>query len=98
VKEVTAPRPFQAIAIHHGISCCAAAKDVDGYRFLARHAPTLPLKGCTLRDKCQCRPDIETGKFQDRRGSPRRLVEFGIRPTLFSAMDKRKAGGRRSKD
>jgi hypothetical protein len=90
----TAPRPYQSIGIYHGTVCCAAAKQVEGYRFLARNAPQLPLSDCTMRRACECR----YMKFQDRRGGSRRSIEFGLKPTLFAASEKRKKNGRRSKD
>src|SRR5688572_29516897 len=82
----TTPRPYQSIGIYHGTVCCAAAKEVEGYRFLSRSAPQLPLADCTMRSGCTCRYI----KFQDRRGGSRRLVEFGLKPTLFAASEKRK--------
>ena len=90
----SAPRPYQSVGIYHGTVCCAAAKNIEGYRFLARNSPQLPLADCTLRNKCECR----YMKFQDRRGGSRRLVEFGLKPTLFAASEKRKLKGRRKKD
>jgi hypothetical protein len=89
-----APRPFQAIGIYHGTVCCAAAKKAEGYRFLAKQAPPIPLTECTMRSKCECR----YMKFHDRRGSPRRLTEFGLRETLFAAAERRNRRGRRAKD
>jgi len=94
IKEVVAPKPFQSIGIYHGTVCCAAAKNIDGQRFLAKHAPQLPLKECTLRSKCECKYI----KFSDRRSSPRRLIEYGIKSTLFGASERRNRQGRRSKD
>jgi len=90
----TAPRPYQSVGIYHGTICCAAAKQVEGYRFLAKNSPQLPLSDCTMRGTCECR----YMKFQDRRDGSRRLIEFGLKPTLFAASEKRKAMGRRKKD
>jgi hypothetical protein len=95
VKKAAVPsRPFQAIGVYHGTVCCSAAKKAEGSRFLARNAPPLPLTDCSMRTKCECRYI----KFHDRRGSSRRLMEFGLRETLFDAAERRKKRGRRSKD
>ena len=90
----SALRPYQSVGIYHGTICCAAAKQVEGYRFLAKSSPQLPLADCTMRGTCECR----YMKFQDRRGGARRLIEFGLKPMLFAASEKRKAMGRRKKD
>jgi len=89
----SAPLPFQSISILHGIRCCTAAKDVEGYRFLSRHAPPLPLTECSMRKTCECRYI----KFQDRRGNARREGEFGMKATLFAASERRKSRERRTK-
>ena len=94
VTKAVTQRPYQSIGIHRGTICCAAAKEVEGYRFLARNAPQLPLADCTMRNSCECR----YLKFQDRRGGSRRLIDFGMKPTLFAASEKRKVKGRRKKD
>jgi hypothetical protein len=88
------PRPFQAISIHHGVVCCAAAKKVDGHRFLARNAPQLPLPECTLRAACKCRYE----KYDDRRNGTRRYGEFSIKRVLSPAEELRRSKGRRAKD
>lgn len=49
------PRPFQAVSIYRGIVCCAPASKLSEQRFLAKHAPVLPLTGCTMPDRCECR-------------------------------------------
>ena len=87
-------RPFQAVAIFPGTQCCKAAREIEGYRFLMRQAPKLPLSECTQPQSCRCR----YLKFNDRRGSPRRMLDFGLKPTLFAAKERRKQAGRRSND
>jgi len=87
-------RPFQSISIHHGTVCCASAKKVDGYRFLAKNAPQLPLSECTMRATCKCR----YVKHDDRRSGSRRYGEFGLKQALFSAEERRRSKGRRTKD
>lgn len=87
-------RPFQAISVHHGTICCATAKQISGYRFLARSAPQLPLSDCTMREKCECC----YLKHKDRRGDSRRLNDYGLKQQLFAAKEQRIRRGRRAKD
>lgn len=73
----TAPRPaytkpadttFHAVSLRYAANACAAAKAMDGRRFLAGAAPKLPLPDCDAPE-CQCKfkhhDDRRTG--QDRR-------------------------------
>jgi hypothetical protein len=87
-------RPFQAISVLHGTVCCASAKKISGYRFLAKKPPQLPLSECTMRKTCECR----YVKHNDRRGDSRRLIDFGLKPVLFAAKERRAMNGRRAKD
>jgi hypothetical protein len=93
--EVTGQlRPFQAISIYRGLICCDLARRFSEHRFLVRDAPPLPLGGCTMREKCQCRYI----KHKDRRGEPRRLIDFGVASRLFDGRERRARGGRRRED
>ena len=96
VKVVVAPqvRPFQAISILHGTVSCAIARKISGYRFLAKKPPQLPLSECTMRSTCDCR----YSKHTDRRNDSRRLVDFGVKPILFAARERRAMRGRRTRD
>jgi hypothetical protein len=87
-------QPFQAISIYRGIRSCDIAKRFADHRFLAREAPQLPLSGCTMNANCECR----YLKHKDRRGQPRRLIEFGLAPRLFDGKERRavRVGRRRS--
>jgi hypothetical protein len=87
-------QPFQAISVHHGVVCCTAAKQAGGVRLLARHAPPLPLAGCSMRGACKC----QYIKFGDRRGESRRMGDFGIKQPLFAAKEQRFKRGRRARD
>lgn len=92
---VTKPRPFQAVAIYRGNTCCALARRFDEHRFLAKDAPSLPLSGCTMPHKCSCR----FLKFKDRRNtSPRRLTDIGLVSQMFAGSERRLARGRRVGD
>lgn len=88
-------RPFQAISIYRGLICCEMARRFSEHRFLVRDAPPLPLTGCTLGKKCQCKYI----KHKDRRAEPRRLMDFGVAARLFDGNEKRNRGaGRRRND
>jgi hypothetical protein len=88
-------RPFQAISIYRGLICCQVARKFSEHRFLVRDAPPLPLSGCTMSEKCQCKYI----KHGDRRAEPRRLMDFGVVARLFDGRERRsRPGGRRSRD
>ena len=87
-------RPFQAISIYRGMICCAMARKFSEHRFLVRDAPPLPLSGCTMREKCHCK----YVKHRDRRGEPRRLIDFGVVSRIFDGRERRSRGGRRRGD
>jgi len=87
-------RRFQAISIYRGVTACDAARKFSEHRFLARDAPPLPLSGCTMRERCQCK----YSKHRDRRGESRRLVDFGVAVRLFDGRERRSNPGRRAND
>jgi hypothetical protein len=89
-----APRPFQAVSIFHGAKSCDVAKRFSDYRFLSKDAPQLPLSGCSMPERCQCR----FLKHKDRRTDRRRLVEFAAASRGFMGQERRQRGGRRSND
>jgi hypothetical protein len=87
-------RPFQAISIYRGLLCCDMARKFSEHRFLVRDAPSLPLSGCSMREKCHCKYI----KHKDRRAEPRRLIDFGVASRLFDGRERRaRRGDRRSK-
>ena len=91
----TAPlRPFQAISIYRGLICCDMARKFSEHRFLARDAPSLPLAGCSMPQKCHCKYI----KHRDRRAESRRLMDFGLAARLFDGRERRKRSGRRDND
>ncbi len=87
-------RPFQAISIYRGLICCDMARKFSEHRFLVRDAPPLPLAGCSMGKKCQCKYI----KHQDRRSEPRRLNDFGVAARMFDGKERRARGGRRRAD
>lgn len=88
------PSRYQAIAIFRGAVCCSIARRFSEHRFLAREAPTLPLNGCTMPERCECC----YLKFKDRRGDSRRLDDFAAATRLYGPKERRGARGRRSTD
>lgn len=87
-------RPFQAISIFRGVRSCEMARKFSDHRFLARDAPQLPLTGCTMPQSCECRYI----RHKDRRGEPRRLVDFGTSQRVYDGKERRSLRGRRSTD
>jgi len=87
-------RPFQAISIYRGVVACDIARKFGEHRFLAKDAPPLPLSGCSMRERCQCRYI----KHRDRRGESRRLVDFGVSVRMFDGRERRSNPGRRGDD
>jgi hypothetical protein len=66
-EHVRLTNPWHAVSVVPGTTCCSAARDVAGQRYLSREAPpTLPLKGCPMVT-CTCR----YRHHDDRRGKAR---------------------------
>ena len=89
---------------YHGVeviadtkTCCQAAKDIAGERFLSASAPFLPLKDCDAAD-CRC----SYKRYRDRRGDYRRSsdVAFDILSQQHQDEEKRsqQPNGRRASD
>jgi len=90
-----APRPrvggrFSAVQIRTRSGACKAAQLLQGQRFLAKDAPTLPLRECKA-PRCSC----TFSKLPDRRSDGRRLEHGGLSASLFIAMNRRKKRDRR---
>ena len=83
--------PYHAVSIEPGSKCCQDARKLEGHRFLATGAPTIPLKGCTSAS-CQCR----YVHYNDRRSNrDRRNQAFNPKG---HRMAERRLGGRRNTD
>ncbi|HEX2494976.1 MAG TPA: hypothetical protein VHK24_14490 [Steroidobacter sp.] len=93
-RPVRSASAFQAVSILGGVRVCDAARQLGAKRFLVKHAPSLPLAGCTMRNQCQCR----YLKHHDRRTDPRRLSDAGLRVMMFDGKERRFRKGRRSTD
>lgn len=68
------PGSFQAVSIYSRSDCCEAAQRITGRKFLAAHAPQLPLGGCSQPDQCRCRYK----HMPDRREEMRRDTDNGL--------------------
>jgi hypothetical protein len=88
-KMPTANR-FAAVEIRPRGNGCAAARALEGKRFLPEQAPALPLTGCTAA-KCSC----IFAKLTDRRTEERRLEHGGLSASLFQSDDRREKRDRR---
>jgi hypothetical protein len=86
--------PWSAVRlVPHG-EVCARATALHEKRFLAREAPALPLKGCTLSSSCNCMYK----HYVDRRTGPRRDQERTGRRMVKAPIERRSARGRRGSD
>ena len=106
-KPADAPKPaarlsrattaYHAVSIKFDSRACAAAKDLEGRRFLSAAAPRLPLPDCDATE-CNCR----FAHHDDRRSGKDRRSPFG--PSRFGAatgnyqIEKRQGTDRRRKD
>jgi len=73
---------------------CAAAKSVQGVRYLCSHAPTLPLAGCENGKLCKCIYQ----HYDDRRDDLRRDSDAGIFGRSYFGPERRTVRGRRATD
>ena len=95
--ELTARRKpshrFRAVAVRHSLLSCQAVSTLDGKRFLATEAPSLPVKGCDVWP-CRCRYEYLADRRQEERrslyGSQRNLMPPAVR------QDRRQVDRRRS--
>ena len=92
VEHSRVGNPYHAVSIESGTKSCAAARELEGRRYLSSAAPMLPLKGCT-QPKCQCR----YVHYQDRRSARDRRNNFA-NPHAHKMNDRRDGGGRRMTD
>ena len=91
MEHLRVVNPYHAVSIKPGSKCCEDARKLEGHRFLATGAPTVPLKGCTSAS-CQCRYI----HYNDRRNAEDRRKE--PRNPYAHKMTERRATGRRITD
>jgi hypothetical protein len=77
--------------IYSRVECCGAAERIAGQKFLAAHAPQLPLGGCDQSTTCQCRYQ----HLEDRRQEMRRDTDHGLPNRGFSTAERRYRKDRR---
>ena len=85
------PLPYRAVTVYSKIDCCQAAARLEGQKFLAAHAPQLPLGGCSQPDQCQCR----YRHLEDRRQEMRRDTDHGLPARAYSDSERRCRNDRR---
>ena len=91
-KAEIAQFPYRGVRVYsRSQSCCKAAKRIAGQKFLAAHAPQLPLGGCDQPQACQCRYQHLT----DRRQEVRRDSDHGLPGRPYSEVDRRYRSDRR---
>ena len=85
-------QPFRAVTIYSRQTCCAAASRIENKRFLAQHAPQLPLGSCTQASQCQCRYQY----LVDRRQEMRRDADHGLPDRPYNRDNQRNRRDRRT--
>ncbi len=81
---------FAAVEIRTRSGACHRAQALEGRRFLAKDAPTLPLPDCKAAE-CSC----AFSKLSDRRTEGRRLDFGGLSASQFLDRNRRKNRDRR---
>ncbi|NKB98570.1 MAG: hypothetical protein GKR90_08780 [Pseudomonadales bacterium] len=82
---------FRAVVIHSAEGCCEAAERNGGQKFLAAHAPQLPLGTCDRPQQCRCRYKHLT----DRRQESRRDEDNGMPGQAYYGDNRRYRRNRR---
>ena len=78
--------PYRGVRVYsRSQDCCIAAKRITGQKFLAAHAPQLPLGGCDHPQACQCRYQ----HLNDRRQEMRRDSDHGLPGSSYNEVDRR---------
>lgn len=86
--------PYHCVSIESPASACVAARRLEGQRFLASEAPSLPLPGCSSLN-CTC---VYT-HFDDRRHQVRRdRWSSKAQQSPSAEVERRSSGGRRRTD
>ena len=87
----TQQNPYRGVTIYSRGDCCEAAQRVQGQKFLAAHAPQLPLGGCTQPELCKCRYK----HLADRRAEVRRDADHGLPGQRYHIERRTRKGDRR---
>ena len=86
--------PYRAVSVYSQQDQCDAAKRLRRTKFLAAHAPTLPLGGCTQSEQCRCK----YRHYKDRRSDVRRDSDHGMPPRVWLEPERRHRRDRRKSD
>ena len=93
--EARSTTGFRAVEVHAPNNACAAARNLDGERYLCAEAPLLPLTECDRAERCKC----SYRHRQDRRSSQRRDHDVGLPPQRrLDTAEQRRNDGRRVSD
>jgi hypothetical protein len=86
--------PWSAVRIATRGEICAKAEALRDKRLLARDAPALPLKGCTMSATCNCM----YRHYGDRRAATRRDVAASVQRVSPAPAERRAVRSRRDAD
>jgi hypothetical protein len=86
--------PWSAVRIATRGETCAKAQALRDKRLLARDAPALPLKGCTMSVACNCM----YRHYADRRAAARRDAAGTGKPAAATPVERRRVRDRRRAD
>jgi hypothetical protein len=86
--------PWSAVRIATRGETCAKAQALRDKRLLARDAPALPLKACTMSAACNCM----YRHYADRRAATRRDAAGTGKPAPGMPVERRGMRGRRGAD
>jgi hypothetical protein len=89
-------RNYPAVTIAMPARCCEAVSAFEGKRILASQAPKLPMRDCTMPDKCRCRFRKFTDRREDEQG--RRFRYGEERGAWHAGGQRRQSRGRRLAD
>ncbi len=93
--EASTTARFRAVEVHAPSNACAAARNLDGERYLCAEAPLLPLTECDRAERCKC----SYRHRQDRRSGQRRDNDVGLPPQRrLDTAEQRRNNGRRVSD
>jgi hypothetical protein len=100
-QHIHLTNPWHAVSIVATKPACQACVNLKNVRFLAREAPSLPLRDCQNPGGCKC----VFKHFGDRRAGPRRSTERLSYQSAVSAPivrnvpeNRRRRAGRRASD
>lgn len=88
--EKTSDSQYHAVSLILPSNACDAAKALNGKRFLASEAPIFPVDRCDV-SSCSCGYQ----HYDDRRDSPRRVLELGISEEFRTDGERRDSSDRR---